>query len=189
MKRNALAVVIAAAVILAASAVPAQSQFYIGLRGGLANQDVSQSGGLADIDFDKDSAALYGGQIGFKLSMFAIEGVFYKSDHDLLSGDSSIPSEGVEMDTYFYGVNGKLGIPLVVVYPYITVGYGVHTADLAGFGKDSDPAFNAGAGVQVKLGMVGLFGELRYTDFSFEIDNVDWDFGGLELHFGLNIIF
>jgi len=189
MKRNVLAVVIAAAVILGASAVPAQAQFYIGVRGGLANQNASQSGGLVDIEFDKDSAFLYGGQIGFKFSLLAIEGVFYKSDHNLLSGDSSIPSDGVEMDTYFLGVNGKLGIPLVIVYPYVTVGYGTHSVDLAGFGKDSDAAWNAGAGVQLKLGKVGLFGELRYTNFTFELDNLDWDFGGLELHFGLNILF
>jgi opacity protein-like surface antigen len=189
MKRNVLALVIAAAVIMAASAVPARGQFYIGVRGGTANQDASRSGGLTDIDFDKDSAFLYGGQIGFKFSLLAIEGVIYKSDYNLLSSDSSIPSEGIEMDSYFYGVNGKLGIPLVVVYPYITVGYGVHTADLAEFGKDSAAAWNAGAGVQVKLGMVALFGELRYTDFTLELDNLDWDFGGLELHFGLNILF
>jgi hypothetical protein len=46
-----------------------------------------------------------------------------------------------------------------------------------------------GAGAELSLGKVALFGELRYTDFSFELDNRNWDFGGVELHFGLNIHF
>jgi opacity protein-like surface antigen len=189
MKSKAWAVVIVAAAILAASAVPARAQFYIGLRAGLANQDVTRKGGLGEINFDKDSAFLYGGQIGFKFSALAIEGEFYRSDLNLLSGDSSIPTSGVDMGYYYLGVNGKLGIPLVVVYPYITVGYGTYSADLEGIGKGSDTAWNAGAGVQLNLGSLSLFGELRYTDFSVVLDELDWDFGGLELHFGLNIHF
>src|SRR5512139_27293 len=122
MKSKAWAVVIVAAAILAASTVPAQAQFYIGVRGGLANQDVTRKGGLSDITFDKDSAFLYGGQVGFKFSALAIEGEFYRSDLNLLSGDSSTPTSGVDMGYYYLGVNGKLGIPLIVVYPYITVG-------------------------------------------------------------------
>jgi opacity protein-like surface antigen len=189
MKRRAWVSVIAAAIILAVSAAPARAQFYIGARGGLSNQDVERTGDLGDIKFDKDSAFLYGGQVGFKFSALAVEGEFYRADHDLLSGDPSIPAAGVELDYYYLGVNGKLGILLVVVYPYITVGYGTYSADLAGFGKDSDTAFNVGAGAELLLGKLGIFGEVRYKDFSFELDNQKWDFGGVELHFGLNVHF
>ncbi len=190
MKRKAWVLVIWAAVILAVSAAPARAQFYIGVRGGLSNQEVSrQGGGLTDIKFDKDSAFLYGGQIGFKLSALAVEGEFYRADHDLLSGDSSVPTGGIGMDYYYLGVNGKLGLPLPVIYPYVTAGYGTYSAKLTGIGKDSDTAFNLGAGAELTVGKVGLFGEVRYTDFSFELDNVDWDFGGVELHFGLNVHF
>jgi opacity protein-like surface antigen len=189
MKRKTLAVVIAVAVILAASAVPGRAQLYIGVRGGLANQNASLNGSLGDIKFDKDSAALYGGQIGLKFSLLAIEAEYYHSDYDLMSGNSAIPSGGVAMDYDYVGVNGKLGIPLVVVYPYITVGYGMYSTDVADFGKDSDTGWNAGAGVELKLGAVGLFGELRYSDFSVVLEEQNWDFGGLEFHFGLNIHF
>ncbi len=189
MKRKAWTFAVAAAVLLAAAVPPARAQFYIGVRGGLSNQNVTRKDGLPEIKFDKDSAFLYGGQIGFRLSVLAVEGEYYRADHALLSSDSSIPATGVGMDYSYLGVNVKLGIPLVIVYPYVTVGYGQYSADLSGIGEDSDTAFNAGAGVEVKLGMVGLFGELRYKDFSFELDNLNWDFKGAELHFGLNIHF
>ncbi|OGD21863.1 MAG: hypothetical protein A2W03_10765 [Candidatus Aminicenantes bacterium RBG_16_63_16] len=189
MKRRAPAVMIAVAVAAAVSAAPARGQLYVGVRGGLSSQDVTQKGGLSDIKFDKDSAFLYGGQIGLKFFALAVEGEFYRADHSLMSGDSSIPPGGVEMDYYYLGVNGKLGLPLVIVYPYVTVGYGRYSADLKGFGKDSDSAVNVGAGAELSIGKVALFGELRYTDFSFELDNRNWDFGGVEVHFGLNIHF
>jgi len=69
------------------------------------------------------------------------------------------------------------------------VGYGTYSVDLKGLGKKSDAAFNVGAGAELTLGKIGIFGELRYTDFSVDIDNLKWDFGGLDIHFGLNIHF
>lgn len=190
MKKRAPVVLIAVAVIMAAAAGPARAQLYIGVRGGVSNQEVSRkTGGLTTIKFDKDSAVLYGGQIGLKLWAFAVEGEFYRADHTLLSGNSSIPSSGVDMGYDYLGVNGKLGLPLVVVFPYVTVGYGRYSADLKGFGKDSTPAVNMGAGAELDLGGLGVFGEVRYTDFGFKLDDQDWDFGGVELHFGLNIHF
>jgi opacity protein-like surface antigen len=56
-------------------------------------------------------------------------------------------------------------------------------------GKDSRTAFNIGAGAELSLGKIAVFAELRYTDFSLEIENQNWDFGGLDIHAGLNIHF
>jgi len=181
--------ILAAAVVLCILAVPARGQIYIGVRGGLANQDVERQGSLGDIKFDKDSAFLYGGQVGIKLAALAVEGEFYRAGHNLLSGDTGAPANGVELDYYYLGVNAKLGLPLPVIFPYVTAGYGKYTADLTGFGKYGDGAFNVGAGAELTIGKVGLFGELRCKKFSFELDNQDWDFKGVELHFGLNVHF
>lgn len=168
--------------LLAFASVPAKAGFYLGARGGLTNQNAK----VGEIEFDRDSTFFYGAQAGFKFLGLAIEGQFYHADHDLLSDVESLEQP---MDYNYLGVAGKLGISLAIVYPYLTVGYGTYSVDLKDVGKESDWGWNAGAGVEVTLGKLGIFGELKYTDFSVDIDNQKWDFGGLDLHFGLNIHF
>jgi len=187
MKRTPLAVAFAAALSLAVGAVPARAGFYIGVRGGLSNQNASQDGASGKIEFDKNSAFLYGAQAGLRFSALAVEGEFYRADHNLMAGASSLSTGGVDMNYYYLGVNGKLGIPLVIAYPYITVGYGRYSADLKGIGSSSDTGINVGAGAELSLGKVSLFAEVRYTDFGFDLGNISWDFGGVDVHFGLNI--
>jgi len=166
--------------LAAAVSIPANAQFYLGIRGGMSNQDAK----AGEIEFDQNSAFLYGAQAGIKFLFLAVEGQFYRADHDLMG-------ENIEqqMNYYYLGVNGKLGIPLPVVYPYITVGYGSYSVDLGGLGKDTDTAFNVGGGVELTFGKIGIFGELRYSDFSVEFESLTWDLGGLDLHLGLNIHF
>lgn len=185
MKKLALRTCFCLLAFLILADIPAQAGFYIGVRGGRSSQDVK----AGEIKFDQDSAFLYGGQVGFKFLSFAVEGQFYRADHNLSTSDSRFlkPSQG--MDYYYLGVNGKLGIPLVVVFPYITVGYGTYSVDLDDLGDDSKTAFNVGAGAEVNLGKIGLFAELRYTDFSLDIESEEWDFGGLDIHAGINIHF
>jgi len=182
MKKSLLSLVICGVFLLAAVSIPANAQFYLGVRGGLSNQNAK----AGEIEFDRNSTFLYGAQVGLKFLGLAVEGQFYRADHGLLEGDAQADIEP-EMDYYYLGVNGKLGISLAIIYPYVTVGYGNYSVDLKGLGKKSDTAFNVGAGAEVTLGKVGIFGEVRYTDFSVEIESLDWDFGGLDFHFGLNI--
>ncbi len=163
--------------------VPADAQFYLGVRGGLSNQSAQ----VGQIKFDKDSTFLYGGQVGIKFLGLAVEGQIYRADHNLLRGTGATAEVEQKMDYYYLGINGKLGIPLIVVYPYVTVGYGRYSVNLTGLGKGSDKTFNFGAGVEVTLGKIGIFAEVRYNDFNVEIENLAWDLGGVDLHFGLNI--
>lgn len=182
--KKCLSLTICGVLLLAVATIPAHGVFYLGVRGGLSNQNAK----AGEIEFNRNSAFLYGAQVGFKFLGLAIEGQFYRADHNLLSETSPTDVEQ-EMDYYYLGVNGKLGISLAVVYPYITGGYGRYSIDLKGLAEQSTGAFNVGAGVELTLGKVGIFGELKYTDFSIEIDDLEWDFGGLDLHFGLNIHF
>ena len=170
--------------LAAAVSIPAQAQFYLGVWGGLSNQNAK----AGELKFEKDSAVLYGAQVGIKFLGLAVEGQFYRADHNLLAEDFPQDVEQ-EMDYYYLGVNGKLGISLAVVYPYLTVGYGTYSVDLKGLGKKSDGAFNVGVGAEITLGKLGIFGELKYTNFAVEVDNLDWDFGCLDFHLGLNIHF
>ncbi|MEW5900489.1 MAG: outer membrane beta-barrel protein [Acidobacteriota bacterium] len=187
MNKNILKVALGIGSFLILASWPAQAGFYFGVRGGLSNQNAK----AGQIEFPKDSSVLYGAQLGFKFLSFAVEGQFYRADHNFLSDDPMLmlPGGKQEMNYYYLGVNGKLGIPLVIVYPYITGGYGRYSVDLKGLSKSSDSAFNIGAGAELTLGKVGLFAELRYTDFSIDVLSLAWDFGGLDIHAGLNIHF
>jgi hypothetical protein len=187
MKRGAFFRALLCTVLLLVIAyAPAQAGFYIGLRGGLSNQNVT--GG--SIKFNQDSAFLYGAQVGVKFLSFSLEGEFYQANHNLSSETPTVYlGLSGDMSYYYLGVNGKLGLPLSVIYPYLTVGLGSYTADLKDLGKKSDMSFNVGAGAELYIGKVGIFAELRYTDFSMDFDNHKWDFGGLDVHAGLNIHF
>lgn len=171
--------------LLVIASAPASAQFYLGIRGGLSSQDASAD----QIKFDKNSVMLYGAQAGVKFLGLALEGQFYRADHSLLGENSAMVEVEQEMDYYYLGVSGKLGISLAVIYPYVTVGYGTYSVTLRDLGKESDSAFSAGAGVELTLGKVGVFGEIRYSDFDLDVAGMDWDFGGIDLHFGLNIHF
>jgi hypothetical protein len=182
MKKNLCLLAVCGLLVLTAVSVPAEAQFYLGARGGLSNENAK----AGEVKFDRNSAFLYGAQVGIKFLGFAIEGQFYHADHNLLGGTPNLEQE---VDYNYLGVNGKLGISLAIIYPYITAGYGSYSVDLKGLVKDSTGAFNVGGGAELMLGKVGIFAELRYTDFSIEFENTTWDFGGLDLHFGLNIHF
>ena len=168
------------------ASAPAGAQFYLGIRAGLSNQDARAD----QIKFDKNSAVLYGAQAGIRFLSLAIEGQFYRADHNLVGENPAMVEVEQEMDYYYLGVSGKLGISFSIFYPYITVGYGNYSINLKNIGKKWDTAFNVGAGVELTVRKVGVFGELRYTDFDYlDIGGRDWDFGGIDLHFGLNIHF
>lgn len=184
MKKSFFHLMVCGVLLLAFASVPAKAGFYLGARGGVTNQNAK----AGEIEFDRDSKFFYGAQAGFKFLGFAIEGQFYHADHTLMGGTSNEDLEQ-PMDYNYLGVAGKLGISLAIVYPYLTVGYGTYSVDLQDIGKESDWGWNAGAGLEVMLGKLGIFGELKYTDFSVTFENLDWDFGGLDLHFGLNIHF
>jgi len=185
MKRIFFRLAVCGVLFLAFLSAPAGAQFYLGIRGGLSNQNAQ----MDQLKFDKDSTFLYGAQAGIKFLGLAVEGQFYRADHNLLGETAALAEVEQEMDYYYLGISGKLGISLAIVYPYITVGYGTYSVNLKGLGKKSDGAFSAGAGVEVTLGKIGIFGELRYNDFNVEIEDLAWDFGGMDLHFGLNIHF
>jgi hypothetical protein len=196
MKRTLCHLAVWGALSLTLLSTPARAQFYLGIRGGLSNQNARMAYDTGPFDvyadqikFDKNSAVLYGAQAGFKFLGLAIEGQFYRADHNLLGENLAMVEVEQEMDYYYFGVSGKLGISLAIIYPYVTVGYGTYSVTLKDIGKKSDAAFNAGAGVELTLGKVGVFGELRYTDFDLDLEGMDWDFGGVDLHFGLNFHF
>lgn len=169
-----------------AATMPARAGFYLGIQSGLSNQKAS----LSKISFNKDSALLYGAQVGLRFLSFAIEAQFYRADHTLLSDDPGLLTyDGRGMDYYYLGLSGKVGFPLMIVYPYLAAGYGRYSASIEEIGESTDRSFNVGVGAELVLRKIGLFAELRYVDFKVDISRLSWDFGGLNFHCGLNYHF
>src|SRR4030043_821605 len=153
MKKSLFHLMICGFLLMAFASVPANAQFYLGIRGGLSNQNAK----AGELKFDRNSAFLYGAQAGIKFLGLAVEGQFYRADHNLLA--ETFPADvEQEMDYYYLGVSGKLGISLATVSPYVTVGYGTYSVDLKGLGKETAGAFNVGARAGVALGEGGIFG-------------------------------
>jgi opacity protein-like surface antigen len=186
MRDRILRTMLCGLLILVASVVPARAGFYIGLQSGLSNQNAS----LSEIKFDKNSSFLYGAQVGLRFLSFAVEGQFYRADHNLLSDKPELALyDGRGMHYYYLGVNAKIGFPLPLIFPYLTVGYGLYSVDIKEIGSSTDKSFSLGAGAELSLGKIGLFAELKYIDFALDISSLTWDFGGLNFHCGLNYRF
>jgi hypothetical protein len=173
--------------ILTTGAV-AKSGIYIGVHGGWSLQNPSLEG----VNFESDSSFLYGARLGVKFMAFAIEGCFSQVSHGLVLTDLlAFDWSGVQVEYNYLGINGKLFIPLVIVHPYVTVGYGSYTANFEDIGqKDSSTAFNFGVGVEVQLGdSFSLLAEGKYHNVTIEIDETDVDLKNYTLVGGFNLYF
>jgi opacity protein-like surface antigen len=169
---------------------PAGAQFYIGIQAGLSQEKPSLEG----IKFNRDSSFLYGAQVGLKFLFLRVEGQYYRTAHTLNYEDNLLvlpptPLSGRGFDYGFLGVEVKVGFPLSIFYPYFSGAYGIYSAKIADFGDNSKTGFNAGAGLEVDLGKISLFAEGKYVDFKSDIRNLKFDFGGFNLHLGLNYHF
>jgi opacity protein-like surface antigen len=165
----------------------AKNGFFIGLQGGWSMQKPS----LEEVNFDSDSSFMYGARIGVKFMMFAVEANFFQSAHNLVVKDLvGFVWDGVEVDYNYLGVNARLYIPLIVVHPYVTAGYGSYSATLKDIGKDSTRGFNVGLGVEVNLGdTFALMAEGKYHKVKVDIEDSELDLKNYTLSGGFNIYF
>lgn len=193
MKRNILRLSLCAFLLLGIFHLDAQAGFYLGFQVGNSYEKPKIDG----IKISEDTGFLWGVQGGLRLLMFSLEGTYYRSNHSLVppEGCPTGCTEARDLGYSFLGGNIKLGIPLIVVYPYLTFGYGIYSADIKGLGDGTDWSYNIGAGLEVRLGRIGLFAEGRYEDFNISIESLDieeildFDFGGFNLVFGFNYHF
>jgi hypothetical protein len=88
------------------------------------------------------------------------------------------------------GINARVYIPLIVVHPYFTVGYGSYSAKLKDIGKDSNRGINVGLGVEVQLGdKFSLMAEGKYHNIKVDIEASELKLKNYTLSGGFNIYF
>jgi len=186
--RKTIAGMLLSGILLAApAAASAQAGIYLGLQGGLSLQKPSLEG----VDFGTDTTFIYGLKAGVQLLMFVVEFQYFQGAHNIsLAEMATLDWDGRAVDYSHVGLNLKYLLPLVMVHPYLTVGYGYYTVDINAIDKDRHGGLNLGAGVEVTLGKkFGITAEGRYHRVKFDITDRDLKVGDYTLTAGLHFYF
>ena len=183
MKKTFAVVVISICLLGLASQAQAGILF-LGIQGGVSNQKASFSG----ISFDKDATFLYGLKAGVNIMTLTLELNYFQAAHNINTSDLSADMwRNRAVDYSYLGANVRWNFPLLVVRPYITVGYGYYTADIKHIDKDSQGGINAGAGVEIMLGKkISIAAEGKYHHVKFHVLDNSLKVGDFTLTGGLN---
>jgi len=178
---------LSAAVLLCLTPPLLSQGFYIGPQLGRSQQRPS----LTDIEFDSDTTWLYGARAGVRILMFALEINYFQAAHNLTVKELfTFDWDGREIDYNYLGLNLKYYLPLLMLQPYLTVGYGYYTASIAGIDEDTKRGFNLGAGLELRLGKkFSLLAEGKYHHVKLDIDARELKLGDFTIAGGFNVYF
>ena len=158
--------------------------FFIGIQGGMSSQKLD----FEDLEFDRDTAFLYGLKAGLRILFFVIEGNYYQAAHNISIADFDLDARKVDYN--HLGLSLRLLLPFPVVNPYFTVGYGRYSAKIKDLGDDNNSGYNIGLGLEVHLGRsFSLLGEGKYNHVGLNIEDEDLKINNWTLHVGLNFFF
>jgi opacity protein-like surface antigen len=160
--------------------------FFIGLQGGWSQQNID----IRDIEFDKNTAFLYGARVGARILFIVVEGNFYQAAHNIGASDIWNLWDSRKITYNFLGLNVRFFLPFPIVNPYLTLGYGTYKAEIKDIGKDKKGGWNAGLGLEAFLGeKFSLLGEARYNPGNFEIKTEEIEIKNFTFHIGINFYF
>lgn len=165
----------------------AQAGIYFGVYGGHS----TQKPGLDDVEFNTDTAFLYGVRAGVKFLMMALEAGYFQAAHNInLTDFPLLDWDGRQVDYSFFGLNVKYILSLLVFHPYLTVGYGYYSVDIHDIDKDKNRGYNIGIGAELTLGKkIALLAEAKYHRVKLDIQERKLTIGNFTLLGGLNIYF
>ena len=186
MKRN-LSVVLFVLGLVAVLSLPAEAGFYLGLQGGFSSQKAKLDG----ISFDRDQTFLYGARAGVSILALALEVQWLQAAHNLDFRDITPEMwKNRELDYSHLGLCAKFFLPMPVLSPYLSVGYGYYWAHIPGVETEKKTGFNAGAGLEIRLARkFALTAEARYHRVGLGLDEGKLTLGNLALSGGFNIYF
>ena len=143
------------------------------------------------VEFNSDTSFLVGARFGFKFLMMAVEANYFQAGHNVSLKDLvTINWDGREVDYSYLGLNVKYFFPLLLLHPYVSVGYGYYTASIQDIGEDTQMGFNVGLGLELHVGSkFALNAEGRYHRVGLDIDNRELKIGDFTINGGLSIYF
>ena len=162
-------------------------RFYLGPQLGSSAQKPS----LLDIEFSTDTTFLYGFRAGVKILFFAVELNYFQAAHNReLKYLVTLDWGGREINYNYLGLNGKLFLPILILHPYLTVGYGYYSADIFDVAKGTDRGFNLGLGLELQLGKsFSLLAEGKYHYAKLNIDEGELKISDYTIAGGFNFYF
>jgi hypothetical protein len=171
------------------SALRAQ-EIYIGALVGYSTE-TPKLPDVQDVEFSTNDTLFYGGRLGLRISMFAIEAMYVRAGSELEEiGTSVIGWDGREMEYQYIGANVKLfPFSLAVFHPYVMAGYGYYLAEIQDVGDDKTGSYSVGVGLELKFSKIALVAEGKYRRGDVVIDGNDLELGNYSLNVGLNIYF
>lgn len=187
MKHKIMRSVLLVFILFTAAEAWGQSGFFLGAQGGYSVQKPS----LKEVKFNSDTSFLYGARVGLKFLMLGAEVSFFQASHDLDPKEIASLQWGQREISYSYlGLNLKYFFPLLLLHPYVSVGYGYYTADVRDVGKDTQTGYNLGVGAELHLGSkISVLAEGRYHRASLDIENRKLKLGDFTFCGGINVYF
>jgi len=184
MKKYAVLVLVFVCVLGAAGDAFGSKFFFIGLQGGWSSQKLD----FKNLEFDRNTAFLYGVRAGVRILFFAIEGNYIQAAHNISVADVDLDERQIDYNNL--GLSLRLFLPFPLVNPYLTVGFGRYAADIKNLGDDSNSGYNVGLGLELHLGEnFSILGEAKYNHVGLEIEEDDLKIKNYTLHLGLNYYF
>lgn len=163
-----------------------QAGFSVGFFAGPSSQKPGREG----LEFNADTRWAYGVRAGFKLLIIGLEAQYFQVAHHLQLKDITHSWQDREVDFSFLGAAVKSYFSLLILHPYLSVGYGYYSARIKGVDRDRKAGFNLAAGVEISLGeRLSLQAEGRYHRVSLDIEKADFKLGDFVLTAGLNFVF
>jgi len=159
--------------------------------GGFAGYS-AQTPSFSGVTFNTDTKFLFGLRGGIRFLMLAAELNYFQAAHNITMTPSNLFNWNGKKDDYSYlGVNLKLFfLPLIIINPYVTAGYGNYTVDVAGVDKQTKGGYNFGLGLELALGKrVSLVAEGKYNHVTVDLSSYNVGVGDFTLTGGLNINF
>ena len=186
MKRT-LSVIFVALAFMAVLSLPAEAGFYLGLQGGVSSQKAKLDG----ISFDRDQTFLYGARAGVNVLALAFEIQWLQAAHNLDFQDITPEMwKNRELDYSHLGLCAKFFLPLPVLQPYLSLGYGYYWAHIPGVETEKKTGFNAGGGLEIRLARkFALTAEARYHRVGLGLEEGKLTLGNLALTGGFNLYF
>jgi len=162
-------------------------RFYLGPQLGFSGQKPS----LPDIKFSTDTTFLYGFRAGAKILFFAVELNYFQAAHNMeLEEVVTFAWGGREIDYNYLGLNGKLFLPILILNPYLTFGYGYYSVDIFDVATDTDRGFNLGLGLEIQIvKSFSLLAEGKYHLAKLNIDEEELKISNYTIAGGFNFYF
>lgn len=187
MRKKIIWILALSFLFLLVSSAHAKSGVYLGIQAGYSGQKPSLTG----VEFNRNTSFLYGVRAGIKFLMIALEANYFQAAHNMEPKNLLSFAWGeCQVDYNFVGLNLKYFFPILMIHPYLTLGYGYYTADIRDIDKDTDKGFNLGLGLELDLGgKFSFLAEGKYHHARLEISDKELKLGDFTVSGGINIYF